>query len=79
MFFHVLGLEIVAEVRDEGGLELRVWDGRALEEGVAFQKREDEWSEVCRHRAGEVVALWEKAAAKRRGRFGFVVQPIDKL
>ena len=78
-FFHLLGLELVANVQSDGTLTLKVRDERRVPGGLVFDHREPEWSEVRQARALVVDELLFGAVPHRIERFGFDVQPIDSL
>ena len=79
LFFHVLGLELCAVLDPNEGLVLRVRDEGYLEGGVVFGHHDPEWSEVRQERARRVSREFEQAMSSRRERYGFELQPIEKL
>jgi hypothetical protein len=76
-FFHLLGLELVAQLLDDG-LRLRVLDWRELPAGVVFS-RDDGLSETRRCKVGRIGSAWEMRAQIRLARYGFIVQPPEQL
>lgn len=78
-FFHPLGLELVAQVADDG-LRLRVMDRREMPAGLVFEREEDEKvSGARRRKIARVACLWETRAQARLDRYGFIVQPREQL
>ena len=78
-FFDPLGLQLVAQVFDQG-LRLRVLDRRDMPGGPFFEPEDDE--EVARARRRKIIrvgALWETRGSARLKRHGFIVQPPEQL
>ena len=78
-FFHLLGLELVATVEDDGSHTLRVVDERDQRGGLVFSHEEPEWSEIRRARAREVERLLAARTAERQKVRGFEVQSMEEL
>lgn len=79
-FFHVLGLELVAQLQDDGSLMLKVCYSRNLDGGVVYPAPDDD--EVARRlqrNAGEIDRLWRECARAREARYGFVIQPVGQF
>ena len=78
-FFHPLGLQVVAQILDEG-LRLRVLDRRGMPAGPLFEREEDE--QLAQERSRKILrvgALWETRGSARLKRHGFIVQPPEQL
>ena len=77
-FFHPLGLELVAQIDDDGGLRLRVRDRRYLPAGVLLEG-DEELTRARRWKVNNIGSAWEIRAQTRLTRYGFVIQPPEKL
>ncbi len=78
-FFHPLGLQLVAQVGDDG-LRLRIMDRRYMEAGLRYEPPEDLAQGMRRRKKSARVRIsWEKRAQRRLKRFGWVVQPDGEL
>ncbi len=78
-FFHPLGLQLVAQLCDDGGLRLRVMDHRAAPAGLTYRPEDPEWMEVRRWKVENVGRAWEERARARVKRYGFIIQPREQL
>ena len=76
-FFHPLGLDLVAQV-DDSGLRLRVRDRRDLPAGVVLEA-DAETTRARRWKVKNIGSAWEIRAQTRLARYGFVIQPPEKL
>ena len=76
-FFHPLGLELVAQI-DDDGLRLRVRDRRDLPAGVLLEG-DEELTRARRWKVNNIGNAWEIRAQTRLTRYGFVIQPPEKL
>ena len=65
-FFHILDLELVSLVGNEG-LELQIWKGQSFGSGLIFGKQDEEWSPVRQERARWVDEFWAEQAGRRLG------------
>lgn len=78
-FFHLLGLELVAEAQVDGSHTLHFVDERVQEGGIVFGRQEPEWSNIRRTRAEEIERLLAARATERQQMRGFHVQPVEDL
>ena len=77
-FFHILDLELVLTLGNEG-FELQLWKGQSFGSGLVFGKQDEDWSPVRQARARRVEEQWAEQTARRLRRLGYVVQPIEML
>ena len=78
-FFHLLGLQLVAQVGDDD-LRLRVLDRRQTPAGLVYEPVEDEELVYARRAKVERIAIaWEKRAQRRLKRYGYIIQPAAEL